>query len=80
MGTNMEITSMKKEGTKLFITLELSGDPDLSFLEKEESLAQLLNEVGVLSTVHLLESEDSTTSILDENGVRYYAKSCQKKV
>ena len=76
----MEITSMKKEGSQVFITLELGGDSELSFLEKEEHLAELLNAVGVFSTGHLLESADSTSNILEEGGVRYYAKPCQKKV
>lgn len=76
----MEITSMKKEGGQVFITLDLSGDSELSFLEKEEHLAELLNAVGVFSTGHLLESEDTTSSILEEDGVRHYVKGRQKKV
>lgn len=71
---------MKKEGSQVFITLELGGDSELSFLEKEEHLAELLNAVGVFSTGHLLESADSTSSILEAGEVRYYAKPCQKKV
>jgi hypothetical protein len=75
----MEISSMKKNGRQLVITLELGEETELSFLEKEETFAQLLNEVGVFVIGEMLCSEDVKSGSLEHNGVRYYAKSCQKK-
>jgi hypothetical protein len=74
------LSSEKKESGKILITLEIASDENLSFLEQEESLAELLNEAGRMAIVCLLESLDKTGQKTEEGGQVYYRKSVQKKV
>jgi len=76
----MELLSSKK-GTNgnLIITLEITGDESLSFLDQEENLAILLNQAGLLATKSLLSELDSQASSLKVEGKVHYKKSVQKK-
>lgn len=52
----MQILSSQKDSHgKLTITLEIAPEQAQSFLENEEDLARLLNEVGCLATAQILQ-------------------------
>lgn len=74
------LSSQKNSEGKLQITLEISCSEANSFLEKEENLARLLNEVGCLATAEILKNADVLQKRLEEEGVVHYHKSVQKKV
>lgn len=76
----MELLSFKKLGNgKVNITLDLSTEESVSFLEKEESLAILLNQAGLLATAALLNESLEASKRIELDGEIYYAKAAQKK-
>jgi hypothetical protein len=76
----MQILSQKKAlNGKLQIVLEISSDEAESFLEKEENLAKLLNEVGCLATIEILKEADLFKQQIEVEDKKYYQKSPQKK-
>lgn len=64
---------------KLRITIELDRTEGESFLEKEEHLALLLNQAGLIATQSLLKEYDDNSPVLAPNGVRHYLKGEKKK-
>lgn len=76
----MQILSHTKNSKgKLQIVLEIAAEEADSFLEKEENLAELLNEVGCLATAEMLKSSDLSEQQIQVKGQKYYQKSVQKK-
>lgn len=73
------LSSHKDVKGKLQITLEIAPDEAESFLEKEENLAKLLNEVGCLATAEILKNTDVLKQHIALENQRYYHKSVQKK-
>lgn len=73
------LRSQKNANGKLEIVIEISGERDLSFLEQEDKLALLLNEVGQRSMQELLITQDESLEKLELAGKRYYKKGVQKK-
>lgn len=77
----MEIVSFKKlSNGQLNLTLDLSTEESVSFLEKEESLAILLNQAGLLATEVLLKESLQEGKRIEHKGEVYYQKDMQKKV
>lgn len=76
----MKVLSQKKAlNGKLQIVLEIASDEAESFLEKEENLAKLLNEVGCLATIEILKEADLFKQQIEVEDKKYYPKSPQKK-
>jgi hypothetical protein len=76
----MQILSQKKDSEgKLQIVLEISSGEAGSFLEKEENLAKLLNEVGCLATAEILKNADIFEKQIEVENKKYYQKALQKK-
>lgn len=76
----MELLSFKKlENGQVNLVLDLSSSASASFLAKEERLALILNEVGLLSTAYLLEAGAEERSRIEVNEQVYYQKGIQKK-
>jgi hypothetical protein len=61
------------------LTLDLSTEATTSFLEKEESLATLLNHLGLLATESLLKESSQDSKRMEVEGQAYYQKNLQKK-
>jgi hypothetical protein len=77
----MKIIDHKQTGSgKTQITVEIEGDSSLSFLEQEDQLALLLNEVGKLGTTHLLLNHDQSTKVLEHDSGRQYLKGKKKVI
>jgi hypothetical protein len=76
----MQVISYKKnEQGQLVVTLDLASSTGSSFLQKEEDLAILLNEVGRLATQDLLDTSDESGQKLQLGAEVYYPKQVQKK-
>lgn len=76
----MQVISYKKnEQGQLVVTLDLASTTGSSFLQKEEDLAILLNEVGRLATQDLLDTSDESGQKLQVGAEVYYPKQVQKK-
>lgn len=76
----MQVVSYKKnEQGQLVVTLDLATSTGSSFLQKEEGLAILLNEIGLLATQDLLDTSDECGEKLQVEGEVYYPKQVQKK-
>lgn len=56
------ISKGRNEKGELEITLSITGANIEEFLDKEERLAELLNEAGLAATAHLLEESDVNES------------------
>lgn len=76
----MEIVSYQKnERGQLVLTLDLAQATSSSFLQQEEDLAVLLNEIGLLATQDLLEASPDCGQKIQLGSALYYPKQVQKK-
>ena len=73
------VKSQKNSSGKLEIVLEISSDESLSFLEQEEQLALLLNQVGQQGMEELISIKDEDSPVLEVLGKKFYKKGHQKK-
>ena len=75
----MKIISINDSNpSEVLITVKISKAEGASFLESEESLATLLNEVGIASTKSLLLQEDIKSQSIEVQDSKYYLKGKKK--
>ena len=76
----MEISNLEKDscGT-IYLTLKIETTSADTFLQKEEDLAKILNEAGLLATLELLKEYDKKEKVIELPSGRHYFKGVQKK-
>lgn len=73
------VNSEKSTSGKLLITIEIDSESGTDMLSQEESLATLLNEVGLAASETLLLRHDCSSNSLEVGETHYYRKGVQKK-